>query len=57
MAGKETTLCCHLAKTESGMGRSTVITLDAPPGKNFRQIDHRSIEWIIHKNVKYSVKK
>jgi hypothetical protein len=37
------------------MGRSTVIDLNAPIYNNFRQVDHRTIEYIIYKNVKYSL--
>jgi hypothetical protein len=43
--------------SENNMGRSTVIDLNAPIYNNFRQVDHRTIEYIIYKNVKYSLGK
>lgn len=54
--GEETTLTCFLLKSEEKLGRSCVIDLNEPHGKNFRQIDHRSITSIILQNVKYSMK-
>lgn len=39
------------------MGRSAIIDLNAPESNNFRQVDHRSIDYIIYKNVKYSLGK
>lgn len=39
------------------MGRSTVIDLSAKTDRKFRQIDHRTIEEIILRNVKYTLKK
>lgn len=39
------------------MGRSLVIDLDAPTSNNFRQVDHRTIKFIILKNVKYTLGK
>jgi hypothetical protein len=45
----------HLIESENNMGRSTVIDLNAPVYNNFRQVDHRTIEYIIFKNVKYSL--
>ena len=39
------------------MGRSLVIDVNAPTGTNFRQVDHRTIDYIIFKNVKYSLGK
>ncbi len=50
-------MICHLVKVEGKLGRSTVICLDANTENKFRQIDHRSIEFIIFKNVKYVLKK
>lgn len=44
----------RLAGIETTLGRSLIIDLNADPKNNFRQIDHRSINWIIFKNVKYS---
>ena len=39
------------------LGRSTVIDLSAKTDNKFRQVDHRTIEWLIVKNVKYVLKK
>ena len=36
-------------------GRSLVVDLNSDSG--FKQVDHRTINWIIHKNVKYSLGK
>lgn len=57
------TMTCHLVKVENNLGRSTVIDLTVPlkgatqQNVRFRQIDHRTIEWIVFKNVKYVLKK
>ena len=50
-------MTCHLVNTENNLGRSTVIDLDAKGENKFRQIDHRTIEFIVFKNVKYVLKK
>lgn len=47
----------HLVESENHLGRSLIIDLNMPEGKNFRYVDHRTIEYIIFKNVKYSVGK
>lgn len=47
----------HLVKVENNLGRSTVIDLTAKGDNKFRQVDHRTIEWIIFKNIKYVLKK
>ena len=39
------------------MGRSLVKDLNAPNVSNDRQVDHRSISYIIFKNVKYTLGK
>ena len=51
--GEEVEMVCHLCESENFMGRSLVIDLNAPEGKGFRQVDHRTIQWIVYKNVKY----
>lgn len=58
LKGENRTLVGYLVKPENGFGRSLVIELD---GKNeakkaFRQVDHRTINSLISKNVKYVVK-
>jgi len=42
----------RLSKTEGKLGRSLVVGLD---GARFSQVDHRTIKWLILKNVKYIV--
>ena len=55
--GALTTMICHLVDVENNLGRSTVIDLSAKTDNKFRQIDHRTIQYIIFKNVKYVLKK
>jgi len=50
-------MVCHLLNCEQNLGRSLVIDVEAPAGKGFRQVDHRTIQSIILKNVKYSLGK
>lgn len=54
--GEERTLIGHMLKIETGMGRSMVVDLEADTKSNIRQVDHRSINWLILKNIKYVVK-
>ena len=46
-----------MVEVENNLGRSLVIDLKAKGKDKFRQVDHRSIESIIFKNVKYLLKK
>ena len=61
--GEERTLIGYLVNTETGFGRSTVIDMEQSRGDNpewdarLRQVDHRTINWLIHKNTKYIIKK
>lgn len=55
--GEECTMVCHLIKAESSLGRSTVIDLTTKHANKFRQVDHRSINYIIINNAKYVLKK
>ena len=50
-------MVCHLVKAETNLGRSTVIDLLSTHENKFRQIDHRTIEFIIINNTKYELKK
>lgn len=52
MAGEPRTLIGYSLETETGMGRTLVVDLEAE-GHNVRQIDHRTINWLIVGNKKY----
>jgi hypothetical protein len=55
--GKERKLRGRLIKHEALLGRSMVEDLDEPADKNrVRQVDHRTINFIICEGVKYLVK-
>jgi len=53
LVGKESTVVGRLSKSENHLGRSLIVGLDF---KSFAQVDHRTIKWLILKNVKYTVK-
>ena len=55
--GEQVEIVGHLVDCENHLGRSSIIDLNAPLFNNFRQVDHRSIDWIIFRNVKYSLGK
>lgn len=58
LSGEERVLVGHLVSTEPKMGRSTVVDLEIPQGKHrLRLVDHRTVEWLILRGVKYVVKK
>lgn len=50
-------MVCHLLECDNNLGRSVVIDLNAIAGKNVRQVDHRSIDYIIFQDVKYTLGK
>lgn len=54
--GKERVLRGRLIKPEPLLGRSMVEDLDEPVNNRVRQVDHRTIKWLIIDNVKYVVK-
>jgi hypothetical protein len=57
LEGEERTLIGYLSKVEAKVGRSTVIDLELPTDRDrIRQVDHRTINWLILKNVKYVVR-
>jgi len=47
-------MVCRLSKAEGKLGRSLVIDL---PTQGYRQVDHRTLKWLVIDNVKYTVKK
>lgn len=68
--GEERTLTGYLISVETGFGRSLVIDLKADTSKStpatadkpaydarIRQVDHRSLNFLVQKNIKYTVKK
>ena len=50
-------MTCHMVQVENNLGRSLVIDLKADSDNKFRQVDHRTIESIVFKNVKYVLKR
>jgi hypothetical protein len=56
--GQEKTMRCRLIKPEPLLGRSMVENLDLAISEKgrLRQVDHRTINWIIVDGVKYTVK-
>jgi hypothetical protein len=55
--GKTCTMVCRLVDLDFSLGRSTVIDFSASTENKFRQIDHRTIDNIVLKNVRYILKK
>ena len=54
MNGKETVIVARLANSMGKLGRSLIVDL---PTSGFKQVDHRTLKWLIIKNVKYIVSK
>jgi hypothetical protein len=52
LTGSEKTIVGRKTMTEGKLGRSLVLGLSA---NNFVSVDHRTINWLIFKNVKYIV--
>lgn len=52
LTGRESTITGKLSSTEGKLGRSLVRAFDGSP---FAQVDHRTIKYLILKNVKYVV--
>ena len=48
--------CCLTGSENNKLGRSNVLDLNVKYGMNFRQVDHRTLEEITIKNVKYTLK-
>jgi len=53
--GEQCTLTGHLIDCDNNLGRSTIIDLNAKAPNNFKQVDHRSIDFLVFKNVKYTL--
>ena len=53
--GEECELVGHLIESDNNLGRSVIVDVKANAPNNVKQVDHRTIEWIIFKNVKYSI--
>ena len=53
LSGREVTMTCFLSKAEGKLGRSTVVELST---NGYKQVDHRSIKWIVIDNIKYALK-
>lgn len=61
--GVERVLVGYMVKVETGFGRSMVVDLEADRSKStenwdsrLRQVDHRTLNWLIYRGVKYTVK-
>ena len=57
LEGEECIIIGKMVNLEPKLGRSMVKDLRVPFGYNLRQVDHRTIEWIIFKNRKFILKK
>ena len=57
ISGQTVQMTCHMVKVENNLGRSLVIDLNGKGPSQFRQIDHRSLDYIIFQNVKYELQK
>ncbi len=51
---KRSVITGYLVNTENNLGQSSVIDLK---DNTVKQVDHRTIEWIVFKNVKYLINK
>lgn len=57
LKGEERTLTGTLVQVDTDLGRSKVVDLAIAPDKHrLRLVDHRSINWLILRGVKYNVK-
>lgn len=56
--GEERILTGYIIKVENGFGRSIVIDLEVSKEEhNLRSIDHRTLQFVINRNIKYVIKK
>ena len=56
LAGKDTEMVCCMTGSDGNLGRSSILDLNAPDGKNFRQVDHRTLQELVLQNKKYILK-
>lgn len=56
MVGEERTIIARIMSIDSLRGRIQVVDLEAPAENNIRQIDPRTLNWLILNNVKYVLK-
>lgn len=56
LTGEESTMTGHLIKSETIMGRSAIIDLNADKQPAYRQVDHRTLKEIITDNKRYVLK-
>ena len=54
--GDRSTMICKMIDLQTILGRSLVIDLSAATDSKFRQVDHRTIESIVLRNVLYTLK-
>ncbi len=47
----------RLTNEGNALGRSPVVDLEIEDGHNQRQVDHRSLQWVVYRNTKYVLKK
>jgi len=55
--GSERTLRGVVTRVEGLLGRSTVIDLEVTRGTPLRQVDHRTVTWLVLDGVKYKVRR
>lgn len=57
LEGDECVITGKMINLEPKLGRSLIEDLTRPKGSNLRQVDHRTIEWLIFKNRRFILKK
>lgn len=56
LAGEERTITAHIISIDRNRGRVTVVDMNAPKNNNVRQVDPRTLNWLIIGNIKYVLK-
>ena len=56
ISGRDAEMVCCLTSADGNLGRSSILDLNAPDGRNFRQVDHRALEELILNDKKYVLK-